>query len=143
MSEIVGVTYPIPKQYVNRFFEGGKDVFVKPATVWKQLKPGMKFVFYQSREDTGFVGEAKTKRIVLSEDPMKFYETYGDRIFLTKDELKEYIRSQGKWKSGWKSRGQQKKKLWMAIELEDIRKYDKPIKPKRFVSVSGQYLREG
>jgi len=27
---------------------------------------------------------------------MKFYETYGDRIFLTKDELKEYIKSQEK-----------------------------------------------
>ena len=33
-------------------------------------------------------------------------------------------------------------KLWMAIELEDIKKYDKPIKPKRFVPVGGWYLRE-
>ncbi len=30
----------------------------------------------------------------------------------------------------------------MAIELEDIRKYDEPVKPKRFVPVGGQYLRE-
>jgi len=140
MAEIVGVAYPIPKQFMNRFFKG-KDVFVKPATVWKQLKPGMKFVFYQSHENTGFVGEAKIKRVVLSEDPMEFYETYGDRIFLTKEELKEYIKSQERWKS-FRSREQQKKKLWMAIELEDIKKYDKPIKPKRFVPVGGQYLRE-
>jgi hypothetical protein len=98
MAEIVGVIYPIPKWYMNRFFKG-KDVFVKPATVWKQLKPGMKFIFYQSREDTGFVGEAKIKRVVLSEDPMKFYEIYGDRIFLKKEELKEYIKSQERWKS--------------------------------------------
>lgn len=28
-----------------------KDVFIKPATVFNELKPGMKFVFYQSRED--------------------------------------------------------------------------------------------
>ena len=69
MSEIVGVTYPIPKQYMDRFFKEGKDVFVKPATVWKQLKPGMKFVFYQSQENTGFVGEAKLKRVILSENP--------------------------------------------------------------------------
>ncbi len=74
MSDVIGVTYPIPKQLMDCFFKG-KDVFVKPATVWKQLKPGMKFVFYQSREDTGFVGEAKIKRVVLSEDPMKFYDT--------------------------------------------------------------------
>jgi hypothetical protein len=140
MENIVGVSYPIPKQFMDRFFEG-KDVFVKPATIWKQLKPGMKFVFYQSHEDTGFIGEAKIKRIVLSENPVQFFDTFGDRIFLTKDELREYIRSQERWRPGWK-RGQQKKKLWMAIELEDIKKYDKPIKPKRFVPVGGQYLRE-
>jgi len=137
---LLELTYPIPKQFVDRFFKG-KNVFVKPATVWKQLKPGMKFVFYQSREDTGFVGEAKIKRILLSENPMQFFDTFGNKIFLTKEELKEYIKSQERWKSV-KSRGKEKKKLWMAIELEDIKKYDKPIKPKRFVSVSGQYLRE-
>lgn len=136
MSEIVGVAYPIPKQFMDRFFKG-KDVFVKPATVWKQLKPGMKFVFYQSHEDTGFVGEAKIKRVILSENPMQFFETYGDRIFLTKEELKEYIKSQERW-----GRRKSKKKLWMAIELEDIKKYNKPIKPKRFVPVGGQYLRK-
>ncbi|MDI3498162.1 DUF365 domain-containing protein [Archaeoglobus sp.] len=141
MSDVVGVTYPIPKQFIGRFFNEGKDVFIKPATVWRELKPGMKFVFYRSHEDTGFVGEAKIKRVVLSENPMQFFETYGDRIFLTKEELKEYVKSQERWKSGWKSRGQQKKRLWMAIELEDIKKYDKPIKPKRFVPVGGQYLR--
>ena len=32
MTEIVGVTYPIPKRFMDRFFKG-KDVFVKPATV--------------------------------------------------------------------------------------------------------------
>lgn len=137
MGEIVGVAYPIPKQFMDRFFKDGKDVFVKPATVWKQLKPGMKFVFYQSHEDTGFAGEAKIKRILLQEDPMKFFETYGDRIFLTKQELKEYIKSQERW--GY---GKKKRKLWMAIELEGIKKYAKPVKPKRFVPVGGQYLRE-
>jgi hypothetical protein len=138
MGEIVGVTYPIPKQYMDRFFKEGKNVFVKPATVWKQLKPGMKFVFYQSHEDTGFVGEARIKRVVLSENPMQFFETFGDRIFLTKDELREYIKSQERWGR----RESRKKRLWMAIELEGIKKYDKPIKPKRFVPVGGQYLRE-
>ncbi len=137
LSEIVGVTYPIPKQFMDRFFKEGKDVFVKPATVWKQLKPGMKFVFYQSHEDTGFVGEAKIKMILLQEDPMKFFEIYGDRIFLTKKELKDYIESQERW-----GHGKKKRKLWMAVELEDIKKYDKPVKPKRFVPVGGQYLRD-
>jgi len=137
MSKIVGVTFPIPKQFINRFFNEGKDVFIKPATVWKELKPGMKFVFYQSHEDTGFVGEAKIKSIQLIDDPMKVFEMYGDRVFLTREELKEYIRSQNRWKR----KKEKKKKKWLVIELEDIRKYDKPIKPKRFVSVGGQYIK--
>jgi hypothetical protein len=36
MTEITGVAFPIPKQFVQRFFEG-RDVFVKPATVFKEL----------------------------------------------------------------------------------------------------------
>ena len=136
--KIVGVTYPIPKQFMDRFFKEGKNVFIKPATVWRELKPGMKFVFYQSREDTGFVGEAKIKDIKLINDPIKVFEMYGDRVFLTKEELREYVKSQERW--GQKK--EKKKKKWLVIELEDIRKYDKPIKPKRFVPVGGQYIKE-
>ena len=136
--KIVGVTYPIPKQFMDRFSKGGKDVFIKPATLWKELKPGMKFVFYQSREDTGLVGEARIKDIKLIDDPMKVFEMYGGRVFLTKEELREYVKSQERW--GRKK--ERKKKKWLVIELEDIRKYDKPMKPKRFVSVCGQYIKE-
>ncbi len=95
MAKIVGVAFPIPKQFIYRFFKEGKDVFVKPATVWKELKPGMKFVFYQSHKDTGFVGEAKIKDVKLIDDPMKVFEMYGDRVFLTKEELREHVRSRG------------------------------------------------
>jgi len=63
---------------------------------------------------------------------------YGNRVFLTKEELKEYVRSQERW--GRKK--ERKRKKWLVIELEDIRKYDKPIKPKRFVPVGGQYFRK-
>lgn len=41
-----------------------------------------------------------------------------------------------------KSRGGKKKKLWIAIELEDVKKYEKIVKPKRFAPVGGKYLRE-
>lgn len=134
MAKIVGVAFPIPKQFMDRFFKEGKNVFIKPATVWKELKPGMKFVFYQSREDTGFVGEAKIKDIKLIDDPMEVFEMYGDRVFLTREELRAYVKSQERWG--------RKKKKWLVIELEDVKKYDKPIKPKRFVPVGGQYIKE-
>ncbi len=68
---------------------------------------------------------------------MKVFEIYGDRVFLTKEELKEYVKSQERW-----GRKKEKRKKWLVIELEDIRKYDKPIKPKRFVPVGGQYIKE-
>lgn len=68
-----------------------KNVFIKPATIWKKLTPGMKFVFYQSRKDTGLIGEAKIKDIKLIDDPMKVFEMYGDRVFLTKEKLKNTL----------------------------------------------------
>ena len=98
----------------------------------------MKFVSCQLHEDTEFIGEAKIKDVKLIDDPMKVFEIYGDRVFLTKEELREYVRSQDRW--GRKV--SKKKKKWIVIELEDIEKYDKPIKPKRFVPVGGQYLKE-
>ena len=136
---ITGVAFPIPKWFIERFFNRRKDVFIKPATIYKELKPGMKFFFYQSREDQGFVGEAKIKDIKLIDDPMKVFEMYGDRVFLTKEELQEYVKSQARLKS-FRSRGRTKKKRWLIIVLEDIRKYNKPVKPKKFIPVSGQYI---
>ena len=69
---------------MGSLFKDCKRVFVKPVTVWKQLKLGMKFVFYQSSKNMGLVRESKIKRIFLQEDPIKFFETYGDRIFPNK-----------------------------------------------------------
>jgi len=61
MTKIVGVTFPILKQFIDRFFKDGKDVFIKPATCFKELKSGMKFVFYQSHEDT--LEKPRSKRL--------------------------------------------------------------------------------
>ena len=63
---------------------------------------------------------------------------YGSQVFLTREELREYVRTQDRWNR----KGLRKKKKWLVIELEDIRKYDKLIKSKRFVPVGGQYIGE-
>ena len=81
MSEITGVTFPVPKNLMPRFFKDGKTVFIKPATIFKALKPGMKLIFYQSHEDTGYVGEATIRRIVINDNPLVFFETFGDVVF--------------------------------------------------------------
>lgn len=146
-SPVTGVTFPVPKQYMNRFFSGGKTVFVKPATVFKELRRGMRLVFYQSHEDTGYVGEATIRRILVAADPLTFYDTYGDAVFLTRDEMIAYLENQDRWKAfRVRDRGKKgnegRKRDWMALELEDIRAYAAVQKPERFVPVGGQYLRD-
>ena len=140
MSEITGVTFPIPKHLMPRFLEEGKTVFIKPATVFKELRSGMKLVFYQSHEDTGYAGEATIKRIVINEDPLAFFETFGDAVFLTREEARAYVENQERWQGVRKEAP--RKRPWMALELERIRKYDTVKKPERFVPVGGKYLRE-
>ncbi|HPZ15008.1 MAG TPA: DUF365 domain-containing protein, partial [Bacillota bacterium] len=98
-------------------------------------------VFYQSHEDTGYVGEATIKRIIISEDPFSFFETFGNAVFLTKEEAKAYVTSQERWQGVRVRKGEGKKRAWMALELDNIRKYDAVKKPERFVPVGGKYLR--
>ncbi len=141
MSEITGVTFPIPKHLMPRFFKDGKTIFIKPATVFKELKPGMKLVFYQSHEDTGYAGEATIKQIVIDDNPLAFFETFGDAIFLTREEAEAYVQNQERWQGVRVRKGEGRKRLWMALELEGIRKYDSVKKPERFVPVGGRHLR--
>lgn len=142
MTDIVGVTFPVPKMYMERFFQG-KNVFIKPATCFKEIKSGMKLVFYQSREDTGYVGEGIISKISFDESPLKFFDTYKNAIFLSKEEVTNYLEYQDHWKSTRVRKGDPiKKKLWMAIELTNIHKYPDIKKPERFVPVGGQYIRK-
>ncbi|WP_253460954.1 DUF365 domain-containing protein [Methanocalculus sp. AMF5] len=116
---------------------------MKPATVFKELRRGMRLVFYQSHEDTGYVGEATIKRILVAADPLTFYDTYGDAVFLTRDEMVAYLENQEKWKATRVRKGNEsRKRNWIALELEDIRAYEAVRKPERFVTVGGQYLRD-
>jgi hypothetical protein len=142
MTDIVGVTFPIPKEYTSRIFDEGKNVFIKPAILFKNLFEGMTFVIYQSHKDTGFVGSAIIEGIYLNEDPFEFYKVFNDKIFLSKSELQKYVDLQEKWKTDrFRKRGL-KKKLWLALELSNIHRYNQIIKPKRFVTVGGAYLHE-
>ena len=142
MSEITGVTFPVPKHLMPRFFKDKKTVFIKPATVFKELKPGMKLVFYQSHEDTGYAGEATIRRIVIDDSPLAFFETFGDAVFLTREEAKAYVENQERWQGVRVRKEVPRKRPWMALELGDIQKYDTVMKPERFVPVGGRYLRE-
>jgi hypothetical protein len=142
MSEIIGVSFPILKGNIDRFFEKEKTVFIKPATVFKDLKQGLIFIFYQSHKDTGYAGEAIIKSITMRDDPLDFFELFGEKIFLTKEEVKNYVEENKKWKS-FRNRPSERRKNrpWMAIELEKIKKYPEIKKIQGFVPVSGMYIK--
>ena len=134
MEEVVGATFPVPRPLLERILEGRKNVFVKPATL-RKIKPGMKIVFYASREDQRFHGEAEVESVEIFENPTKILEKYRGGLFLTEKEFKEYVASQKRW-------GRERHKPWMVIVLKNIKKYPKVVKPKRFIAVSGRYVKD-
>ncbi|MGC8933501.1 MAG: DUF365 domain-containing protein, partial [Candidatus Methanodesulfokora sp.] len=66
----------------------------------------------------------------------EIYKKYGDRVFITREEARSYSRPLKDRKRG----GAQRDVTFLVLELEDIRKYEKPVKPRRFITVGGKYL---
>ena len=100
----------------------------------------MKFVFYQSHEDTGFVGEGKIVCISFADEPIALVEQFENQLFLTREEIETYVDNQTQWKRIRVREYIVKKKKWMAIELRDIKKYKQTEKPVLFVPAGGKYL---
>ena len=134
-EKVVGVTFPVPKWFLDRILDGGKTVFVKPSTL--RLKPGMKVIFYASREDQGWHGEAEVESVEHFTNVEEIIRRYKDDLFLTPEELRKYERDRARWHS----RGR-RPRPWMVVKLKNVRKYPKIVRPKRFIAVSGRYIRE-
>ncbi len=82
------------------------------------------------------------KRIILGGDPLAFFDTFGDAVFLTREEATAYVEGQGRWQGVRVRKGETRKRPGMALELEGVREYGTVKKPGRFVPVGGRYLRE-
>ncbi len=134
-EKIVGVTFPVPRWFLERILGGGKTVFVKPSTL--RVKPGMKIVFYASREGQAWLGEAEVESVEFFNGVEEIIKKYEKELFLNPKELREYERERAKWHS----RGR-RPRPWMVLKLKNIRKYPKPVKPPRFIAVSGRYIKE-
>lgn len=134
-ENVVGATFPVPKPLLDRILDGGKTVFVKPSTL--KVRPGMKLVFYASREDQGWHGEAEIESVEHFTSVEEIIRRYKDDLFLTPEELRKYERDRAKWHSCGR-----RPRPWMVIKLKNIRKYPKVVKPKRFIAVSGRYIKE-
>ena len=127
----MGFVFPIRSQHANSIFERGKKVFVKFGARLKKLKAGAKALFYVSREKL-LIGEAIIKsieRMTLEE----VWKKYGTRLFLTRAELLEYARKT--------SLGEERKsKELMVYVLTKVKKYEKPIFPRRRMTIAGYYI---
>ncbi len=132
---IIGATFPVPRQFLGRILDEGKTVFVKPSTL--RLKPGMKLLFYASHDDQGWHGEAEVESVEYFTNVEDIIKKYKEELFLTPEELRKYERDRAKWHS----RGR-RPRPWAVVKLKKIRKYPKIVKPKRFIAVSGRYIRE-
>ncbi|MCJ7632754.1 DUF365 domain-containing protein [Candidatus Bathyarchaeota archaeon] len=132
LSEIIGVVYPIPINLIGRLLMSEKDVFVKylPHTTNVNLKLGSKLLFYASRASREIVGESIVKSVEFL-TPDDALSKYGDRLMLSREELAEYT-------SGRPTRTSAKKML--VLTLSKVRRYSRPVKYPRPLTMTGEYL---
>lgn len=134
-ERVIGVTFPVPKWFLDRILEESKTVFVKPSTL--RVQPGMKVIFYASREGQAWLGEGEVEAVEQFTNVEDILKKYGDGLFLTPKELRQYEKERERWHSRGK-----RPRPWMVLKLKNVRKYPKPVKPPRFIAVSGRYVRE-
>lgn len=125
MKKIVGVTHPIPQEYAERIYNENKTVFVGKRCLCK-VSAGDKFVIYESQGAKSYTGWANIKYIGKIK-ANSVIRQYGNKLMVTNEEYKEYS----------KGRDQM-----FVIEFENFQKFKNPVKPSRFVSISGKYIYE-
>lgn len=121
----MAVSHPVPTEYAKRIYKDGKDVFVGKSYLGR-VSPGDKFIIYESHGAKAYTGWADI-RSIGKQKTSDILKKYGDRMMVTEEEFREY------------SKG---RKEMNVIEFENFEKFKKPVKPKRFVAVSGKYIYE-
>lgn len=128
-EETIGIIFPVLEGHVQRFFSERKRVFVKffgregkPA----RLRPGSKLFIYQSGGKMEIVGEARIEEIMMRTSDEVFAD-YGDELFLSKQELEDYV-------------GSRRTKKMLVLLLGDMRRLSTPLKLTKSVTMGGQYM---
>lgn len=127
--KVIGAIFPLPERFVDRLFRQGRNVFVKPPTVYKDLGPGSKILFYVGGDVGAIVGEGTAESVELME-PTEAMKKYGKKIFLDPEELREYLRNK------------KRASRILVIPLRDLKLYRRPYTPRRFITVAGKRLSE-
>lgn len=126
----VGAIFPILPDHTPKLFEEGQNVFVKFTKL--QLEKGMIIAFYVSGRKN-IVGQGTITNIERM-PPEEIWTKYGNRIFLKKKEYDSYVHISP-------ITGEERKsKNITAFVLKDLRKYESPLVPTKYVTASGRYL---
>jgi len=123
--EINGVTHPVPTEYAKRIYSEGKTVFISKKHLGR-AKKGSKFVIYESQGARAYTGWADVISIEKMK-PSSISRKYKNQMILTPEELKEYAKNRAEMN---------------VIVFENFEKFQKPVVPKRFISVGGKYIYE-
>jgi len=131
MRELIGVIYPIPINFIDRLFDGETKVFVKyVAHNSTQLAPKHKVIFYGSRGSKELVGEGTIEKVEFL-TPEEAITKYKEELFLTKDEIYDYVK---------RSPSRNLSKEMLTLVLKRLKKYHKPIQYPKPITMAGQYL---
>lgn len=123
--KILGVSHPIPTKFAERIYNKEKTVFVSKSYLGK-VSPGDKFIIYESHGAKAYTGWADIKTIGKQKSS-SITKKYGNKLMVTKEEFQEYAKG---------------KPEMNVIEFENFQKFNKPVIPKRFVTVAGKYIYE-
>ncbi len=121
--KIVAVSHPIPTEYAERIYNEGKTVFVCKNYLGK-VEPGDKFIIYESHGAKAYTGWADIVSLG-KQKTSTITRKYGNKLMVTKEEFQEYAKG---------------KPEMNVIEFENFQKFNKPVVPKRFVTVAGKYI---
>jgi len=123
--KIVAISHPIPTEYAKRIYNNEKTVFVGKSYLGN-VSQGDKFIIYESHGAKAYTGWADIKSIG-KQKTSSIFRKYGEKLMITKSELNEYAKG---------------KTEMNIIEFENFKKFNKPVKPSRFVTVAGKYIYE-
>ena len=121
--DIIGIAHPLPTKYAKRIYEDGKNVFISKSYLGKASE-GDKFILYESHGAKKYTGMAKIK-FISEMDSIDILKHYKDNLIISEEEFKEYV-------------GNRKKMA--VVEFEDFKMFEIPVKPQKFVTISGKYI---
>lgn len=135
LKKVYGIILPMSKEFAENIIKLNKTVFVKYTTheptkkTKKRLKEGDKFYIYVTGGTKEIIGEADiiNCEYLIKQDVLK---KYSKSLAISKEQLDKY------------SKGRENKKL-LVLSLSNVKKYKKPIKLEKPITMTGLYIKEG